>query len=433
MLERLYALEQFGIKLGLTNIALLCEALDHPERAFASLHIAGTNGKGSVTAMAHAALRAAGIHAARYTSPHLVGLNERFVIGDVPAPDADVESAASRVLDCADALVARGRLPGPPTFFEAATAIAFELFRRAGVQVAVLEVGLGGRFDATNVVHPVAAAITSIGFDHREHLGETLGEIAREKAGIIKPGIPVVAGALPPAAWPAVLRTADDEGARVIRAADDSAVTWRLDSGRSVIEVTTPNHRYAPIRLALRGEHQIGNAVVAIRLLEEARAAGVAVTFRAIEQGLAQTAWPARLEVLQFSDGRQLLIDAAHNADGAAALAKFLRHHHRVPPPLVFAAMRDKDIRGILGSLLPVVASIVVTSAPSSRASAPEELARAVQALDAMRPVAIEPDPVRAVEHAWTQGRIVCVAGSIFLAGAVRSAFYPRAIVDSSP
>jgi dihydrofolate synthase/folylpolyglutamate synthase len=335
------------------------------------------------------------------------------------------------VLDEADALVARGRLPGPPTFFEATTAIAFELFRSAGVQVAVLEVGLGGRYDATNVVHPVATALTSIGFDHQEYLGRTLGQIAREKAGIIKRGVPIVAGALPPPAWPAVLRIAERASAAVVNAAEDSTVTWRMEDGRALIEVSTPHHRYAPILLALRGEHQIGNAVVAIRLLEEARAAGVPVTFDAIEHGLAHTVWPARLEELRFPDGRRIVIDAAHNADGAAALANFLRH--RDAAPLVFAVMRDKDVAAILRPLLPVVGPVIVTAAPSPRASAPSELCDAIHELDPDRSVTIEPDPVRAVETAWRHGPVVCVAGSIFLAGAVRSAFHPHAIVDPSP
>jgi len=433
LLERLYALETFGIKLGLANITALCEALGHPERAFASLHVAGTNGKGSVTAMAHAALRAAGIHAARYTSPHLVDLNERFVIGDAAVPDRDLELAATHVLDCADALVAGGRLPGPPTFFEATTAIAFELFRRARVRVAVLEVGLGGRFDATNVVHPMAAAITSIGFDHQEHLGGTLEQIATEKAGIIKPGIPIVCGALPPPAWAAVRRIAENIGSPVVAAADDSAVTWRMENGRAVIDVATPIHHYAPLRLALSGEHQIGNAVVAIRLLEVARGAGIELAFDAIERGLPRTVWPARLEELRFSGDRRLVIDAAHNADGAAALARFLERYHPTRPPLVFAAMRDKDIPAMLGPLLPAVGPVIVTTAPSPRASAPSSLADAIHELDPARSVAIEPDPAQAVENAWRHGPLVCVAGSIFLAGAVRAAFLQRAIVDPSP
>ena len=188
MLDRLFALETFGIKLGLENISRLCAALDHPERSFTSLHIAGTNGKGSVTAMAHAALVAAGIRAARYVSPHLVDLAERFVIGNEPVVPPELESAADDVLDCADRFVRPGELPVHPTFFEATTAIAFELFRRARVEVAVIEVGLGGRFDSTNVVPASAGAITTIGFDHQELLGDTLEAIAFEKAGIIKAG-----------------------------------------------------------------------------------------------------------------------------------------------------------------------------------------------------------------------------------------------------
>ena len=433
MLERLYALEQFGIKLGLANIQSICEALGHPERAFASLHVAGTNGKGSVTAMAHAALRASGVLAARYTSPHLVHLHERFVIGDAPVADADLESAAARVLDCADTLVARGTLPAPPTFFEATTAMAFELFRQAGVRVAVFEVGLGGRFDATNVVAPVATAITSIGFDHQQHLGDTLEQIAREKAGIIKPGVATVAGALPANAWPVVLEVAAEHGARVVRAVEDSEVVSHIDDERPTIEVRTPQHLYGPLTLALRGEHQIQNALVTVRLLEEARAAGVPVTFEGIERGLSHAVWPARLEVLAFEGGRELLLDAAHNADGAASLARFLARYRRERPPLVFAAMRDKDVAAILRPLLPVVGAIIVTAAPSPRASAPEELAAAARALDPSRSVAVEPDPVRAVERAWIDAPLVCVAGSIFLAGAVRGALHPRAIVDSSP
>jgi dihydrofolate synthase/folylpolyglutamate synthase len=432
LLDRLYRLQQFGIKLGLANIGALCGSLGHPERAFASIHIAGTNGKGSVAAFTHAALRAAGVHAALYTSPHLVRLNERFVIGDLPVADTVLEAAAGRVLDCADALVRSGTLAAPPTFFEATTAIAFELFRDAGVDVAVVEVGLGGRFDATNVVHPIVTAITSIGFDHQQHLGETLAEIAREKAGIIKPGVPLVAGALPEDAVRVVLDVAAARGVRVAWPVREDAVVARVDDERQTIEVRTATHHYGPVTLGLRGEHQVHNALVAVAVLEEARARGVAVGFEAMERGLAGAVWPARLEVLVFGGGRALLLDAAHNPDGARSLARFLARYRRERPPLVFAAMRDKDTRGILEPLLPVVGPVVVTAAPSPRASAPEELALVVRAIDPARALAIDPDPVAAVERAWTWGPDVCVAGSLFLAGAVRGALQPRVIVGSS-
>ena len=430
MLDRLHALERFGIKLGLANIAALCEALGHPERAFSCLHVAGTNGKGSVTAMAHAALRAAGVRSGRYTSPHLVDLNERFVIGDAAVSDPDLASAATHVLDCADTLAASGRLPAPPTYFEATTAIAFELFRRGGVQVAVLEVGLGGRFDATNVVLPMATAITSIGLDHQQHLGAALEQIAFEKAGIIKPGVPVVTGRLPREALDVVRQVALERGARLVEADDPAAISG-FEEERAVIDVITPHHHYGPLTLALGGEHQAQNALVAIRLLEEARAAGVALTFAAIERGLAHASWPARLELLRFPGGRRLLIDAAHNADGAAALARHLARFHPERPPLVFAAMRDKDAEAILRPLLPVVGPVIVTAPSTRRAAEPEHIARVVHTIDPSKLVVVEPEPVRAVERAWTYGPFACVAGSIFLAGAVRGALHARAIVDS--
>ena len=285
LLDRLFALETFGIKLGLENITRLCAALGHPERTFTSLHVAGTNGKGSVTAMAHAALVAAGVRAA---TVHVAAsrrsrgaLRHRRLRRWTPT--------ASCGATCSTAPIGCGaERCGPPTFFEATTAIAFELFRRARVEVAVIEVGLGGRFDSTNVITPPAGAITSIGLDHQEHLGDTLAAIAFEKAGIIKPGMTVVAGAMPREA-----RAVDRRGgrgarrARVIDAAADARVHgdvhgWARDAASSTLRTD----RYGPVTLALRGEHQVGNALVAVRLLEAARRTGVWLPGERIERGL---------------------------------------------------------------------------------------------------------------------------------------------------
>lgn len=429
MLDRLHALEIHGVKLGLENITRLTGALGHPERSFASLHVAGTNGKGSVTAMVHAALVSAGVRTARYTSPHLVHLNERFVIDASPVADADLEAVAARVLDVADSLVAAGSLPGPPTFFEATTAIAFALFARAHVQVAVLEVGLGGRFDATNVVAPIAGAITSIGLDHQAQLGDTLAAVAFEKAGIVKRGMTVVVGEMPPEARDVVERVAADRGARLVHAREGTTVAATMQDGRGTIELRTPAHDYGPIVLALRGEHQIENALVAVRLLEAARERGVPVGFDAIAHALAHVEWPARLERIYLDLGRSVLIDAAHNPDGAAALARYLARWHRDRPPLVFAAMRDKDVEGVLRALLPVTRTVVVTAPPTARAETPEILAARVLAIDPAREVIVEPDPVHAVARALARAPLACVAGSIFLAGAVRGALSGRAIL----
>ena len=429
MLDRLFALETFGIKLGLENISRLCAALDHPERSFRSLHIAGTNGKGSVTAMAHAALVAGGVRAARYVSPHLVDLSERFVIGTEPVAADDLESAASDVLDCAERLRATGELAVHPTFFEATTAIAFELFRRARVEVAVVEVGLGGRFDSTNVVPASAGAITTIGLDHQELLGDTLEAIAFEKAGIIKPEMPVVIGALPVEARQVVAAVADDRGAALIDAGAGVHMDSEVHDGRATIALETPDGRYGPITLALRGEHQINNALVAVRLLEAAGSrTGIRLAREAVEHGLVDVDWPGRLELIRMADGSEALLDGAHNGEGARALATYLERWHPERPALVLGMMRDKRVADIIDPLLPVVSSIVATAANTPRALPARDLAVRLAARGAAG-VRVEPDPTTAVEQALASARSVCVTGSIFLIGAVRDRLRRRAIL----
>jgi dihydrofolate synthase/folylpolyglutamate synthase len=390
--------------------------------------VAGTNGKGSVTAMAHAALRAAGIHAGRYTSPHLSDLTERFVIGDHPVDAVSLEAAVADVLDCADRLQASGVLPVPPTFFEATTAAAFELFRRAAIDVGVIEVGLGGRFDATNVVSPVAGAITTIDFDHQQHLGYTLEAIAFEKAGIIKRGMTVVLGALAANARDVIQRVADERGATLVESDVDTHCETELVDGHARVTIESPRAVYGPVRLGLRGKHQADNARVAVRLLESAAAKGLVISPAAIERGLADTQWPARLELLTLDHDRRVLLDAAHNPEGARALASYLRQWHPEKPPLVIGVMRDKNVAEIAGTLLPHVSSVIATAAPTPRAIAPDDLARHLRAAGA-RDVTVELDAERAVERALDRAPLVCVAGSIFLVGAVRDGLRRRAIL----
>lgn len=432
-LQRLFALENFGIKLGLHNMRTLCEALGHPERSFASLHVAGTNGKGSVTAFAHRGLLSRGLRAGRYVSPHLVDLSERFVIGASPVDARTLQQTADDVLACVDRLKAEGTLTVTPTFFEVTTAMAFEMFRRAGVEVAVIEVGLGGRFDATNVITPAVAAITTIGMDHQQHLGTTIAAIAREKAGIIKKGVPVVIGDLPADAAAVVRAVAEQHGSDVVSAHAGVNAAVTMEDGRARVTVETPEGRYGPLTLSLRGSHQVGNAIVAIRLLETARRQGITVSRDGIEQALTTTDWPARLELLTVDRGRRVLIDAAHNPDGAEALAAYLREQHPEKLPLVISVMRDKDIDQILATLVPVSSDVIVTRAPSPRAIPEEELERKVAdvqiRLGRVPAVMAIADPAAAVAAALERSNIVCVAGSIFLAGAVRDTLNARAIL----
>jgi len=397
-LAYLFSLEQFGIKFGLENISALLDRLGHPERAFAAVHVAGTNGKGSVTAMIDAALRAAGHRSARYTSPHLVDIAERFVVDGTPAARESLVSAAGDVRDAIVSMRADGALDVQPTFFEATTAVAFELFRRAKVEIAVLEVGLGGRLDATNVVAPIATAITSIAFDHQLYLGGTLGEIAREKAGIIKPGVPVVVGPVPREAAAVIDAIAAERGAGVIRAAAADV------DGFSI---------------GLAGAHQRANAAVALHVLALVDARGIAVPRHAIAAGLAEPHWPGRLDLRRLPDGRELLLDAAHNPAGAAALASYLQSLSSAPPPLVFAAMRDKAVAEMFAALLPTVGSLVVTRASNARSAEPDALAALARAAAPGLPIAVEPVVVDALATAWRSAPRIVVAGSIFLLGDV--------------
>ena len=398
------------MKFGLENVSRLCAALDHPERAFTSVIVAGTNGKGSVTAMVHRGLRAAGHHAARYTSPHLERLEERFVIDDSDVDTDALRRAIERVRGAIEKLQQPGALDAAPTFFECATAVAFDLFREAGVRIAVLEVGLGGRLDATNVVQPVLAAITSIGLDHQAQLGNTLASIALEKAGVIKPQTPVVVGELPREAQRVVEEVCRERGATLIRASDcaDSATLAR----------TTP--------LALAGRHQQHNAMVAACVLGEIDRLGFPVGAAAIRTALTDVRWPGRLERFSFG-GTEVLLDAAHNPDGAGALADYLAGTGWHDATLVFAAMQDKAVDAMLTPLAAVCATVICTAPPLPRAMPPEALAAIARAVPGARwrvDTAADPEAALALAAA-VSGRVV-VAGSIFLTGPVRGILRAR-------
>jgi dihydrofolate synthase/folylpolyglutamate synthase len=399
----LFGLEQFGIKLGLENITTILDALDHPERAYKTIHIAGTNGKGSVTAMIDSVLRAAGYRSGRFTSPHLVDVTERFAVDGQPIDRATLESVLDELRGVIDRLRATGALDVQPTFFEVTTAAAFEIFRRAKVDVAVCEVGLGGRLDATNVLAPLVTAVTTIGLDHQRYLGDTLEAIALEKAGIIKPGVPVVVGRMDAAAHDVIRRVAVERNAPL------------LDAGPE---------RVPAVHLGLAGDHQIGNAAVAVGVLEVLNTRSVRIPAEAIREGLSNVSWAGRLDLRRLPDGRDALLDAAHNRDGAAALAAFLTSKSMTRLPLVFGVMRDKDIDAILATLLPSVSALVATRASTPRSADPSELAAAARRVagDAI-PIQVIASPSEAMEAAWRRSSRIVVAGSIFLLGDVMKEF----------
>jgi dihydrofolate synthase / folylpolyglutamate synthase len=399
-LSYLFSLEQYGIKFGLDSIRALLARIGNPQQTFRSIHIAGTNGKGSVTAMIDSVLRSAGHRSARYTSPHLVHLSERFVTNGQPVGADQLRESAAVVQAAIESLIGDGVLSGKPTFFEATTAMAFDLFRNARVEFAVIEVGLGGRLDSTNVIEPVVTAITSIDFDHQKYLGDTLGEIAGEKAGIIKPHVPVVVGNLQPEAYDVIARIARDRGADLIHSDNISK-------------------DFGEIRLGLRGDHQRANAAVAIGVLEALERLGVAIGKQAILDGLATVTWPGRLDHRRLPDGSEIILDAAHNPAGARALASYLRGLGRKRPTLVFGAMRDKDVDGMLTALLPEIGRVIVTRPSNARAANPEELAARISALAPALPIDVVVSPHDAVKSATKDSSLVVIAGSIFLLGDV--------------
>jgi dihydrofolate synthase / folylpolyglutamate synthase len=424
--EYFLSLERFGIKLGLENIRTLCEALGQPHARFPSILVGGTNGKGSVTAMVDRALRAAGLRVGRYTSPHLVRVEERFVVDGRPVDAKTLARVTERVRAAVDELTGSGRLHAQPTFFEVTTAVALELFRLAPVDLAVLEVGLGGRFDATNVVDPIAAAIVSIDFDHEQHLGETLEAIAFEKAGIVRPGIPVVVGEVKPGALAVIGRACRERGARMVEAPAGARATARLAAGRTQLDLSTPLRDYGTIELSLRGLHQAANAIVAVRLLEELGPA-FPVPADAVLAGLQDARWPGRLDLVTAASGRQVLLDGAHNPAGAAALAAYLREVHPGGLPMVVAAMRDKNAARMLDALLPSATRLVFTEPPVERARPAAELAELARArgFPADR-IGVDPSPAGALERAWSAAPLVCATGSLFLVGALLEAIDPR-------
>ena len=414
----LTSLEHFGIKLGLFTIQALCASLGDPHRRFRSVHIAGTNGKGSVAAMVDEALRAAGHRVGRYTSPHLIRLEERVTVAGEPVSTAVLDAALTIVRAAVETLRTAGSLEAHPTFFEVVSAAAFLVFAQADVQIAVLEVGLGGRFDATNVVEPVAAAITSIALDHEQHLGTTLEAIAFEKAGIIKPGIRVVVGALPEDARRVISRVCDERRATLYDASTECRADSSREDGRTVLRLTTPRRVYPRMVLALRGDHQVQNAAVAVRLLEMLDACGIGTPAQAIADGLAGVRWPARLDLVNAGGGREVLVDGAHNPAGAAALAAYIVSEWPLGLPLVFGAMRDKDLAGMLRPLAGVARPLIVTTAPGLRAADARHLAEVARS-QGFEDVKVWPDIREALTAGWAHAPRIAAAGSLYLAGHV--------------
>jgi len=418
-IDWLYGLEHFGIKLGLDNIRTLLEMLNHPERDYRCIHVAGTNGKGSVAAMADAILTAAGVRSGLFTSPHLVRPNERIRIAGLEIADDDLHRLLREMRALIEAALANNDLETQPSFFEVITATALETFAKQEMQAAILEVGLGGRLDATNAVDADVGVVVSIGLDHTKTLGPTLELIAGEKAGIIKPGMPVVTGVVQQRAIDVLQQVCSSRGAELIHA---RSVVSLLSEENDHFTLATSRGTYPSLRCALPGRHQIDNARVALAACELlAERIGLTLDGDAVRTGLASIHWPGRLQWIEPGNGRpRLLLDGAHNPAGVAAVASYLRARRGPRPVMMFGATSGKPLDRLLGPLAGLVDGVVFTRPPVERGLDPQEVAAATSGL--FEPVEAIPDPAEALNRAGRlagSDRYVLVTGSLYLVGEV--------------
>jgi len=420
-------------KFDITHMRVLLQAMDHPERRFPSVLIAGTNGKGSTAATLASILQASELKTGLYTSPHLIRINERIRINGEEISDSDFAELHAHVDRLAAKLTENGELPWHPSFFEMMTAIAFEFFARRKVELAVLEVGMGGRLDATNVVDPRVSVIADISLDHQKYLGNTLGEIAREKMGIVRPGGVAVVLPQQPEANDVIGNSILEMNARAVNAvpyvppvSPGSGEYLAASSGSGGYVYRYPLQVMGEqilVETPLVGRHQLRNVALAIAAAVELSEQGFgAITAKGIESGIRNTRWPGRFQMIAARPGwPEMVIDVAHNPAGAWALRSCLSERYEGRPLIfVFGAMRDKAISEMTEILFPLAERVIATRPENPRAASPEEIQQAA----ARTGVEIESveDVAGAVERARTlagNGEVVVITGSIYLVGEV--------------
>lgn len=417
-MEVLGRMERFGMRFRLEAMETMLKAMGNPERELLAIHVGGTNGKGSVCADLTGILQAAGFKVGTYTSPHLVRFEERIAIQGQPIPEATTAALVERCLPAVEAARKAGH---EPTYFEATTLMAFDHFVAEQVDVAVVEVGLGGRLDATNVFEaPLASVITNVSLDHTDILGRTVEAIAWDKAHILRPGRPGVTGC-EGAALEVVRKVAGERGAR-LRTLE--GMRWERRAAnleRQVFTLRSPTRDYGALETPLLGDHQLQNAALAVAALEEAAAEGLEVPADAVRRGLAQTQWPGRLHVL--SRRPDVLLDGAHNPGAVEALATYIEQGPWPWVGLVLGVLADKDHATIGARLGPLADLVVCTELPGPRRLPAEQLAQDLRP-HAPR-VEVEASPVRAlerVERMAPRDGLVLATGSLYLVGALLAA-----------
>ncbi len=418
-IEYLYGLQKYGIKFGLTNSALLMERMNGPHRRFRSVHIAGTNGKGSTASFLDSVLRAAGYRVGLYTSPHLVSFTERIRINGIPVSEQQVVELADRVRRCSTGAEALS-----PTFFEVTTAMAFTCFAESGVDIAVIETGMGGRLDSTNVLTPLVSVITNIDLEHTEFLGPTLAAIAGEKAGIIKPEVPVVTGAAQPEAVAVLQEEAARKAAPLYRLPKDFGPEGISPGLFPTFDYRGIAVNYAALRTSLLGRHQVLNASLALAAVECLAAAGVSVPEPAVRSGLEHAAWPGRLE--QVGSRPDIYLDGAHNPASAAVLAEALGELKRGKGRLVLVLgiLGDKDHRGIIDRVVPHADRVIVTRPQYDRAMDVRALAGEVRRLQTDVTTADSVgEAIDLARRSAAEGDLIVITGSLYTVGDARAIF----------
>jgi len=408
---------KFGINLGLARIEKLLELMDHPERQFKTIHVTGTNGKGSTTAMLASILKNAGIKTGMYTSPHLARYTERMMIDGLEVSPAQFAEAIAYTSQFVARIVALDL--GQPTEFEVLTAAAFHYFKECGVEYAVIEVGLGGLLDSTNVIAPEITVITNVTLDHIDKCGDTIVDIAHHKAGIIKQGVPLITGA-GGQALDVIGRVAEEKSAKMYVQGQDFFARFAglVEHRQKVVLEVKGKGNIDTFIVNLLGHHQVDNCAVAVMAALVLAEKEPRITLSALQNGLLQVRWPGRFEVIPGAT--TIIIDGAHNQDGARGLRKNLNEFY-ANQEIVFllGILRDKDVTAIVRELVNVVDKVVVVAPLSERAAQPQDIAREIQATHVETADSIMEGLERAHVLAGDHG-VICVAGSLYLIGAAR-------------
>ncbi len=415
-LEEMFGLQRFGIKLGLDVIQNILDNLQNPENTFSCIHIAGTNGKGSIASGLASILAASGYKVGLYTSPHLIKFNERITINGIEVSDEAIVSSYQAVKSIP-------KTDREPTFFEYTTAMALHLFARSNVDWAIIETGMGGRLDATNVLSPALCVISNISMEHRFYLGNTIAEITGEKGGIIKHNTPVVTGVTQKSAIKVLQQIAANKSAPLYRLGEDFKVRRSKNGSFSYSGI---DHQWKKMKTGLPGSHQVDNAALILAACEVLLQKGLSIKFSRIKNSLETYAWPGRLEIIPASPGisPEIIIDGAHNLMAARKLSQFLKQeysHKNVT--LVIGILNDKPFESIMQSLLPQCNRVILTQPDIDRSLPPEKLKSFTQSI--VSDTVIVKDVASAVMHAIKTApadSTICIAGSLYVVGEAKQA-----------